>query len=305
MAKFAFQAVLSLAVLMLAVAAPQSGPKVTFFNYSGMQATVHCVDNPPKILEAGDTCIVPLTSSDQSCIVTLKDGEHASATVDKLFPSSTNSGHSISVDINDTFLFFAVEDAPHHQYVSFLDSQNEQIRAESNSDLLLWWAELLLVSIVYLNYLWMWFWEESKVVSYWSHQIHESSGTETYECLSFFHDFRAVFWSRSHDLRARGWFNTLITLLDMLWELNSRVLGFGWRVNSIVVFVLQVNGECFWWMTLSIWRILSSNSSCFNEKELSDLWQIIQMITVDLNTMSEAKSPLWRSFTTVAILRVL
>nr|XP_024400250.1 uncharacterized protein LOC112294221 isoform X2 [Physcomitrium patens] len=106
-----------------------------------MQATVHCVDNPPKILEAGDTCIVPLTSSDQSCIVTLKDGEHASATVDKLFPSSTNSGHSISVDINDTFLFFAVEDAPHHQYVSFLDSQNEQIRAESNSDLLLWSME--------------------------------------------------------------------------------------------------------------------------------------------------------------------
>lgn len=141
MAKFAFQAVLSLAVLMLAVAAPQSGPKVTFFNYSGMQATVHCVDNPPKILEAGDTCIVPLTSSDQSCIVALKDGEHASATVDKLFPSSTNSGHSISVDINDTFLFFAVEDAPHHQYVSFLDSQNEQIRAESNSDLLLWSME--------------------------------------------------------------------------------------------------------------------------------------------------------------------
>jgi hypothetical protein len=107
-----------------------------FFNYSGMQATISCEDHPANRLEAGETFSIPLSRSDQACIVTLKDGEHASATIDKLLPlTSSNSGHSVSVDINDTFLLFALDETPHHQYVNFLDSQDEYKRS---SDLLLW-----------------------------------------------------------------------------------------------------------------------------------------------------------------------
>ncbi|XP_024364838.1 uncharacterized protein [Physcomitrium patens] len=137
-----FRAVLLLAMLASFTAnAQQSGPKLGFFNYSGMQATVRCVDYPTKVLEAGDTFYIPLTRSDQVCIVTLKDGEHASAVIDKVLPSSSNSGHSVSVDINDTFLFFALDDTHHHHYVNFLDSQDEQIQIQRSSDLQLWTME--------------------------------------------------------------------------------------------------------------------------------------------------------------------
>lgn len=141
MARTLFLAVVSLSMLAFAVSSHQSGPIVAFFNYSGLQATISCMDYPSKLLEAGETFSIPLTRSDQSCIVTLKDGEHASATIDKLLPSASNSGHSVSVDINDTFLFFALDETPHHQYVTFLDLQDEQIQMEKTTDLLLWSME--------------------------------------------------------------------------------------------------------------------------------------------------------------------
>lgn len=92
-------------------------------------------------LGSGRYLYIPLTRSDQVCIVTLKDGEHASAVIDKVLPSSSNSGHSVSVDINDTFLFFALDDTHHHHYVNFLDSQDEQIQIQRSSDLQLWTME--------------------------------------------------------------------------------------------------------------------------------------------------------------------
>lgn len=141
MTRVVFRAVLSLALLMLAVSAHHSGPKMSFFNYSGMQATISCEDHSSQILEAGETYFFPLTRSDQACIVTLKDGDHASASINKLFPSSSDNGQSVSVDINDTFLFFAVDNTPLHEYVNFHDTHNEQIRDESSFDLLLWSME--------------------------------------------------------------------------------------------------------------------------------------------------------------------
>lgn len=141
MARTSILALVSLSMLALAASSHQSGPILAFFNYSGMQATISCMDYPPKVLEAGETFSIPLARSDQLCIVTLKDGEHASATIDKLLPSASNSGHSVSVDINDTFLFLSLDDTPHHQYVNFLDFQDEQIQMEKSTDLLLWSME--------------------------------------------------------------------------------------------------------------------------------------------------------------------
>ncbi|KAG0620465.1 hypothetical protein M758_4G218000 [Ceratodon purpureus] len=141
MAKFVFLAMVSLSMLAFTVSSLQSGPILAFFNYSGAEVTIDCMDYPSKRLEGGETFSMPLTRSDQSCVVTLKDGEHASATIDKLLPSSSNSGHSVSVDINDTFLFFSLDDTPHHQYVNFLDLQDEQIQMEKSTDLLLWSME--------------------------------------------------------------------------------------------------------------------------------------------------------------------
>lgn len=128
---------LCLSILRVAAILPphESGPTLDFFNYSGMQATISCVDHPAKRLEAGGTFSIPLSRSDQACLVTLKDGEHASATLDKVLPlGSASSGHSVSVDINDTFLFFALDETPHHQYINF----HQQLQAERASDLLLW-----------------------------------------------------------------------------------------------------------------------------------------------------------------------
>ena len=139
MARIIFLAVVSLSMLAaFGVSSYQPGPVLAFFNYSGMQATVSCMDYPSKILEAGETFSLPLTRSDQSCIVTLTDGEHASATINQLLPRASNSGNSVSVDINDSFLFFALDETPHHQYVRFLDLQEEEIRMEKETDLLLW-----------------------------------------------------------------------------------------------------------------------------------------------------------------------
>lgn len=92
-----------------------------------MQVIVYCVDNLFKILEVGDICIVFFMSSDQFCIVIFKDGEYVFVIVDKLFFSFINFGYFIFVDINDMFFFFVVEDVFYYQYVSFFDSQNEQI----------------------------------------------------------------------------------------------------------------------------------------------------------------------------------
>lgn len=114
---------------------------MSFFNYSGMQATISCMDNPSKVLEAGETFSVPLTRSDQVCIVTLQDGEHASAVIDKMLPRSSSSGLSVSVDINDTYLFFALDDTVHHQYVNYHNTQGERIQIQRSSDLQLWSVE--------------------------------------------------------------------------------------------------------------------------------------------------------------------
>ncbi|KAG0568198.1 hypothetical protein M758_6G002100 [Ceratodon purpureus] len=127
--------------MMMAVSAQQSGPRLGFFNYSGMHATIRCVDHPSGILEAGGTFFIPLTRSDQACVVTLKDGEHASAVIDKVLPISSNSGLSVSVDINDTFLFFSLDETHHHQYVSFLNTQEKHIPVQRSSDLQLWSME--------------------------------------------------------------------------------------------------------------------------------------------------------------------
>lgn len=128
-------------LLMLAVGAQQSGPRLGFFNYSGMQATINCMDHPSSILEAGGTFFIPLTRSGQACVVTLEDGEHASAVIDKVLPSSSSSGLSVSVDINDTFLFFSLDETAHHQYVNFLNTQEEHIPIQRSSDLQLWSME--------------------------------------------------------------------------------------------------------------------------------------------------------------------
>ncbi|XP_024368959.1 uncharacterized protein [Physcomitrium patens] len=133
--------ILMLMLTTLATSTQQPGPKLGFFNYSGMQAIICCMDHPAKTLEAGDTVSIPLTRSDQACIVTLKDGEHATAVIDKVLPSLHNLGHSVSVDINDTFLFFALDDTQYHQYVNFLDSQDKQIPIQRSSDLQLWTME--------------------------------------------------------------------------------------------------------------------------------------------------------------------
>jgi hypothetical protein len=120
---------------LFAVGAQQSGPRLGFFNYSGMQATIICVDYPSSILEAGGTFFFPLTRSDQACDVTLKDGKHAAAVIDKVLPSSSNSGLSVSVDINDTFLFFSLDETVYHQYINFLNTQEEHIQIQRSSDL--------------------------------------------------------------------------------------------------------------------------------------------------------------------------
>jgi hypothetical protein len=132
--------VLSMAML-LAAYGQQSGPKLSFFNYSGMRATVSCMDHAATILEAGETFFVPLTRSDQVCIVTLEDGEHASVAIDKVLPSSSSSGLSVSVDINDTYLFFALDETVHHQYVNYHNSLGERIQIQRSSDLQLWAGE--------------------------------------------------------------------------------------------------------------------------------------------------------------------
>lgn len=120
---------------LFTVGAQQSGPRLGFFNYSGMQATIICVDYPSSILEAGGTFFFPLTRSDQACDVTLKDGKHAAAVIDKVLPSSSNSGLSVSVDINDTFLFFSLDETVYHQYINFLNTQEEHIQIQRSSDL--------------------------------------------------------------------------------------------------------------------------------------------------------------------------
>jgi len=132
---------LSMSVMLAAVHAHQSGPKLSFYNYSGMLATISCMDHPPTILEAGKTFSIPLTRGNQACLVTLKDGEHASVAIDKMLPRSSSSDLSVSVDINDSYLFFSLDETVHHQYVNYQNSQGERIQIQRSSDLQLWSAE--------------------------------------------------------------------------------------------------------------------------------------------------------------------
>jgi hypothetical protein len=107
-----------------------------FFNYSGVDATVSCMDYPPKTVETGETLYIPLTRSDQACIVSLEDEKYVTTVVSQVLPGSSNSGLSVSVDINDTFVFFSLDETTDHQYVTY--SNSEERTPESWSNVQLW-----------------------------------------------------------------------------------------------------------------------------------------------------------------------
>lgn len=132
---------LSFFMMLAAVHAQQSGPKVSFYNYSGMKATVSCMDHSPSILVAEKTFSIPLTRCDQECVVTLEDGDRVIAAIDKVLPRSSKSGLSVSVEINDSFIFFSLDGTVHHQYVNFHNIQGERTRIQKPSDLQLWSGE--------------------------------------------------------------------------------------------------------------------------------------------------------------------
>ena len=115
-----------------------SGPRMDFYNYSGVDATVSCMDYPPKTVETGETLYIPLTRSDQACIVSLEDEKYVTTVVSQVLPGSSNSGLSVSVDINDTFVFFSLDETTDHQYVTY--SNSEERTPESWSNVELWWV---------------------------------------------------------------------------------------------------------------------------------------------------------------------
>lgn len=123
---------------ILVVEAKQAGPRVDFYNYSGVDATVTCLDHREKTLQTGETFFIPYTHSRQACSVTLKTGNLVSSVVSQVLPGSTDSGLSVSVDIHDTHLFFALDNTGEHEYVSYVNLQGD---AQSNrTELQLWWV---------------------------------------------------------------------------------------------------------------------------------------------------------------------
>jgi hypothetical protein len=80
------------------------GPKVDFFDYSGEDAVVSCTDHQPKKLQTGEMVSIPYTHSSQACSVMLNNGKYVSFVISQVLPGSTNSGLSVSVDIDETYL---------------------------------------------------------------------------------------------------------------------------------------------------------------------------------------------------------
>jgi hypothetical protein len=127
-------AVLFLCVWTAAQAQQQrapKGPKVDFFDYSGEDAVVSCTDHQPKKLQTGETVSIPYTHSSQACSVMLNNGKYVSFVISQVLPGSTNSGLSVSVDIDETYLFFTLNDTDEHAFVNYrLTSDDDHTATE-------------------------------------------------------------------------------------------------------------------------------------------------------------------------------
>jgi hypothetical protein len=113
-------------------AEPDREPKVEFFDYSGEDAIVSCAEQPSKKLETGEMVSVPYTHSSQACSVTLlKTGKYVPFVVSQVLPGSSNSGLSVSVDIDETYLFFTLNDTDEHAFVNYrLTSDDDHTATE-------------------------------------------------------------------------------------------------------------------------------------------------------------------------------
>ncbi|CAK9224130.1 unnamed protein product [Sphagnum jensenii] len=113
------------------------GPKVDFFDYSGEDAVVSCTDHQPKKLQTGETVSIPYTHSSQACSVMLNNGKYVSFVISQVLPGSTNSGLSVSVDIDETYLFFTLDDTNDHEFVNYVTGSSHHQAEEENPEKLI------------------------------------------------------------------------------------------------------------------------------------------------------------------------
>jgi hypothetical protein len=107
------------------------GPKVDFFDYSGEDAIVSCTDHQ---LQTGETVSIPYTHSSQACSVMLNNGKYVSFVISQVLPGSTNSGLSVSVDIDETYLFFTLDDTNDHEFVNYVTASSHHQAEEENPE---------------------------------------------------------------------------------------------------------------------------------------------------------------------------